>query len=168
MDSFTQRQIQILDILFRYHKLVNSNEMASLLSVSNKTIQSEIAVLKDICYSYGIVLESNTKGYRITGKDEVEIFMSEIAYKYDVYAYISQDSKRAREMIIQILLKNECSFEYLSKKLFVSLPVLYKTRNEINKILQSYSLCLQMNKGKGMCITRYMEYIFKKYEAKQI
>ena len=153
MDSFTQRQIQILDILFRYHKLVNSNELASLLSVSNKTIQSEIAVLKDICYSYGIVLESNTKGYRITRKDEVEIFMSEIAYKYDVYADISQDSKRAREMIIQILLKNECSFEYLSKKLFVSLPVLYKTRNEINKILQSYSLCLQMNKGKGMCIT---------------
>lgn len=132
---------------------MNSNELASLLSVSNKTIQSEIAVLKDICYGYGINLESNTKGYRITGKDEVEIFMSEIAYKYDVYAYISQDSKRAREMIIQILLKNECSFEYLSKKLFVSLPVLYKTRNEINKILQSYSLCLQMNKGKGMCIT---------------
>ena len=130
--SMNNRQQRILDILHDYDEWVTGKELASMLSVSDRTIRSDIERINKE-YQCDLIEANRRKGYHL---DEV------LSYKKGIQteSLVPQTSQeRVAWIIKELLFKKEINLIELQDRIYVSGYTIDNDLKVIRRILSQYS-----------------------------
>ncbi len=147
------RTKEILQILTAEKNYITIKEIASELSISERTVYREIPEVTNVLAVYGMELQTaSKKGMRIIGKDEqIRKLLQELGGKMHVQVV---DPKERLYLIILELL-HEIDYiktEALAIDLRTSLPTIRNDLKKIRKAVEEYNLQLIQKKGEGILL----------------
>ena len=147
------RTKEILQILTAEKNYITIKEIASELSISERTVYREIPEVTNVLAVYGMELQTaSKKGMRIIGKDEqIRKLLQELGGKTHVQVV---DPKERLYLIILELL-HEIDYiktEALAIDLRTSLPTVRNDLKKIRKAVEEYNLQLIQKKGEGILL----------------
>lgn len=141
-------------LLFRHEGYFTSVQLAEELSVTSRTIKSDILLLKQIFYTEDVYITSKpSKGYKLEVTDsEIE---NKIKQFFQIFPSISSESEfdhRVRYIIRRLLsAKNPVKVEDIQTELAVSFSLNHEMQ-EVKKMLAEYDLYLKSRPHYGMYI----------------
>lgn len=139
------RRSKIVKILREQKEWITGKELSRLLSVSDRTIRSDIEKINK-CYSGNLILSNQRKGYSI---DENLLESTHIDGEYIIP---QTPSERCIFMIRQLLFeKNEINLTLLQSKIYVSDYSIENDLKRIRKMLEPY---------KKLSLIRLKNYIY--------
>lgn len=146
--ELNNRQIKIIDILYRTNNVVSSKALAEEVKCSAKTIQLEVKNINNIVK--GITINSiKGSGYELNGDESV------------VKAIISNIDNRDVDRINYILKKmillyssevKTIKLENLADDIYVSISTLKNNLKEVKEILKQYNLNIVSKHRLGICL----------------
>ncbi len=155
-----QKERDVLSILMEHkEEFVTSQELASVLALSDRTVRTYLQKLKELAEVNGALIEAKPGyGYKliIQHKLAFELFLkkSEIIKVYrDDKITIAETTDRQNYILNKLLLEDSHLFlEPLSERLYVSRSTLSKDFAEIKNRLKVYRLTVENRSGKGVWI----------------
>lgn len=152
MNRLSIRQIQILACLLEYRQPINSNQLAWLLCTSNKTVQNDIVEVARFCREHGVTLSGNSNGYQIEINETAERLNQIIQYDFSCRESLDADTMRGYEMAAHLLCDGRTSLEQLCACLYVSMPLLYRAKKQMEILLEQYHLKSVSRRKEGIWI----------------
>lgn len=151
----SERLIVIL-IYLQDHEIVTSEELASLVDVSSRTIKSDIEKLNEIIMNNGACVSSKRgRGYylEINNKSLFSEYMLCLKNEERKLMNIPRTSKERSLYIIRKLLMIDfpVKIEELADEIFVSRQTLQENLKDVKVLLENYNLNLYSGKA-GICI----------------
>lgn len=136
--------------LLKDGEIHTSEEISSLLNVSNKTARKYVSELKDILEKYCInIISKPSKGYILDG----EILSESIIFKDDKY-FIDTSEKRIEYLAYYLLTKEKyIKIEELSNLIYVSTKTTSFDLKELEKKILKYNLKFDRKPYYGIKIT---------------
>ena len=134
---FTKRQLRILELIIRNSYGITGSRMAEVLSVSSRTIRSDIVVINTILKEYDFMIKSSSKkGYYIDN----EKYQDMCSF---IRPYLSEsldDKNRMYAIVGRVLFDGKQYFLDLSEELDLSEQTLYKVCQKIrNYFVRQYN-----------------------------
>lgn len=150
----TAREYNILDYFCKHpEEYITSKKLATILSVSDRTIKSDLASVKDYCNSLSFIsLQSKKgKGTKLTIEDRVEFnsfFHKRILSKKETID--KENSSRVKKIILYLLSHNKPVIKYkLQEIFFISDSTLYQDMKQAKKLVEKYNLTVHYKKEQG-------------------
>lgn len=139
----TAREYNIL-LYFREHpeEYITSNKLATTLSVSDRTIKSDLATVRDYCQSLDFIsLESKKgKGTKLIIHDlkEFELLLNNLDQSTN-----EESTSRIKKIVLHLLSNNKPITKYaLQETFFISDSTLYQDMKQAEKLVKEYNLTL--------------------------
>lgn len=147
------RTKEILQILTAEKHYITIKEIASELSISERTVYREIPEVANVLAVYGMELQTaSKKGMRIMGKEEqIQKLLQELGGKK--YVQVVDPKERLYLIILELL--HEIDYiktEALAIDLRTSLPTVRNDLKKIKKAVEEYNLQLIQKKGEGILL----------------
>jgi lichenan operon transcriptional antiterminator len=136
-----RRHREILSAVLNSYGYITGNDLANLLGVSDRTIQSDIKKINIILKEYNIKINSAIKkGYYLTEEDKNTLKKNDIIRSVLDYEYIEANPATPMERELYIMLKattkEYVSIEELSDSLYVSASTINNDINTCKKWLK--------------------------------
>lgn len=146
----TSREYNILHY-FRENpeEYITSKKLATILSVSDRTIKSDLASVKDYCNSLNFISLKSKKGkgtkLTIENKKEFDLFFRRL--KQSIH---EENTSRVKKIILHLLSNNKPVTKYTLQELFfISDSTLYHDVKQAEKLIQKYKLTLEYERERG-------------------
>lgn len=152
MERLSIRQIQILACLLEYRQPINSNQLAWLLCTSNKTVQNDIVEVMRFCHEHGVTISGNSAGYHVELNETAELLVQNIQYGLSYWESVDVDTMRGCEMAAHLLYDGQTSLQQLCESLYVSMPLLYRAKKQMEMLLEQYHLKSVSRRREGIWI----------------
>ncbi|MGL4107563.1 BglG family transcription antiterminator [Clostridium sp. LP20] len=121
----------------------NSNEFASMLGVSSRTIKRDLKELLEILKSNGADIEASNQGYKLLIKDE-ESYLDFINENLNVGLDITNKKQEKVMGIIELLLSNRyINQDTIAEELYISRSSINKVMIDVKNTLSEYGISLQ-------------------------
>lgn len=119
------RQIELVDFLYHQDNWVTIKDIARHFNCSERTIKKDLSLIRND--NNDIFTESSSKGIQLrVAKDHgIETYYRQLFEKNYIY-----------HLLEIILNEGDNKAEYISEKLFISIPTLYRLTNQYNDILE--------------------------------
>lgn len=156
--KLSRREQLVLYLLLNEKQTITSKELAHTMNLSERTIKTTIAALKDGQAECGIEIESKSgSGYRIqiTNLKLYRKTLEELSILYNYYNYVRLiKHSKGRSIIRRIILsKRPITTKTLEDDLFLSASSVYKGLMHANELLKSSHLKIENLHGKGYQVT---------------
>lgn len=134
---FTKRQLRILELIIRNSYGITGSRMAEVLSVSSRTIRSDIVVINTILKEYDFMIKSSSKkGYYIDN----EKYQDMCSFIRPYLSKSLDDKNRMYAIVGRVLFDGKQYFLDLSEELDLSEQTLYKVCQKIkNYFVRQYN-----------------------------
>jgi Transcriptional antiterminator len=157
-DYLSIRQMATLDVLEEMKgKYVSKKTISKLINSSERTIQNDIQVLKEVLSRNGGLIEAKIGyGYRLTVSDSLEVneLKQRSIRQYSEIAHIDYPQGRSRYIISRLLWSKEgISSNNLVDELFVSKSSFSSDLKRARQILKKYNLSIVRESNKGIIIS---------------
>lgn len=152
MNRFSIRQIQILACLMEYRKPLSSTQLAWLLCTSYKTVQNDLMEVMRLSSELGITISGNSAGYQIVMNENAERLYQKIQYEFSCWESVDADTMRGYEMAAHLLYYGPASPEHLCACLYVSMPLFYRAKKQMEILLEQYHLQTVNGRREGLRI----------------
>lgn len=166
MEFYNKRIIKILHLLVENKKILNSEQIALSISVSSRTVRSDLKELDAMLKTNGAnIISEAGSGYhlQINNQEAFDIFIDNFSSQQNLAMpkdnVVPSDPQDRSMFIIHRLLMNalEHNEEHidpydLSDELFISMSTLKKDIKTIDKILKRFSLKVVMSQTSGVHI----------------
>ncbi|MEG1301285.1 MAG: BglG family transcription antiterminator [Erysipelotrichaceae bacterium] len=166
MELYNKRIIKILQLFVKNKKILSSDQIALSLSVSSRTIRSDIKNLEAMLKTNGAHIKSEIGlGYHlvVTNPEAFQTFLDNVTLNNETSTIKdnvvpSDPQDRAMYIIHRLLMvtlekdKEKIDPFDLGDELFISMSTLKKDMKTIDKILKRFSLKILMNQNKGVHI----------------
>ncbi|SEK78144.1 transcriptional antiterminator, BglG family [Carnobacterium iners] len=155
-----KKEIQILEILFHNStKYTTSQEIASLIGVSDKTSRKYMKQLDESIYDKSAQIKSTRgHGYRLIVHDDI-VFKNFYRDNMNIdqtirdLSYIEEPNDRQFFLLQRLFFENDLIYvEDCLSELFISNSTLINDITEMNLTLKPFDLCLKTSKQKGLRI----------------
>ena len=151
-ENFSNRELIIITYLKENNRYITSDELASYVGVSNRTVKKDLAHIKSIVNNKEICLTSSTrKGYKFLSKqkplsrdENIVKDKDMILNNYDQIAYLTQELLLAKKFL---------RYEDLASEIFVSYSTLNRYMKKVKLLFSQYNLKVIKKPGKGIYIT---------------
>lgn len=150
MQSLSNRNKLIIQYLLN-HGQTTSKELGEVLSVTDRTIKSDMLVIKSVIEKYGAdLISTRGKGYEIKIYDSVCFSVIKNILNHEMTMLVPKTShERILYLVRKLLMIDfEISIQELSEELYVDRSTLNLDLKDVKKILDNYSLQVESsNKG---------------------
>ena len=158
MKRFDKRQTEVIILLLACDKNLSSQDIATALGLSSKTIQREIKLINDNLTTVGIeIISKRSKGFYIHPEDKDKF--RNLLFEEKFQTQVIPDMQEGRiewllDRFAYLMLENaEIDLATLTEELFVSLTTLKKDLVLVKKQLGKNHLSLEKFSNKGLKIS---------------
>ena len=150
MQSLSNRNKLIIQYLLN-HGQTTSKELGEVLSVTDRTIKSDMLAIKSVIEKYGAdLISTRGKGYEIVIHDSVSFGVIRNVLNREMTMLIPKTSQeRILYLVRKLLMVDfEISIQELAEELYVDRSTLNLDMKDVRKIFDNYSLQVESsNKG---------------------
>ncbi|WP_188455844.1 BglG family transcription antiterminator [Virgibacillus oceani] len=166
----TDRMAEIIKILSSTDEFVTSNELATKLGVTSRTIRDDIKIINGKITNFKTeIISQRGKGYKISSMSKQQLKELQNAVETENFLFDTKSvtpDDRVRFIIKRLLYANESiTLESLSDELYVSDSTIKNDLKKVKEVLNSYNIkVVKDNKGirakgneinKRFCISDY-------------
>ncbi len=144
MQSLTNRHKLIIQYLLN-HGQTTSKELGETLSVTDRTIKSDMLLIKSVIEKYGAdIISTRGKGYEIEIYDPVSFSVIKNALNQEMTLLVPKTSHERILYLVRKLLMVDYAIpiQDLSEELYVDCSTLNTDIRDVRKIFENYSLDL--------------------------
>lgn len=147
----SERQLEIVKILYSQPGYITYGEIAKKLNMSVKTIRNDVTEIKACFLKQGIgeIITKPHEGIKLNmSKDEWEKFSMNFSNKNLSKA----DDDSEFYALYLLLTKGTVSYQELEEKLYMGRPAIERMLEDVNNWLDRFDMKLEKQKGKGSFI----------------
>lgn len=136
LDNSTRRRLELLELLNQSANWVSSNELATKLNASLRTINSDVQFLKENWMPHLMIETSKKNGVRLTTPSNSHV--------QEIYSEIAKESE-AFNILEKIFFTPTRNLEDWENELYISYSSLYRISQQLNEVAKKYDLQLKNN-----------------------
>ena len=149
MTPLSKRQIEIITLLLLKDDYCKADDLADVLSVSNRTIRNDLSLIKAFLKEYGADLKAEPhKGYKIIADMDCR---QKILGHLDSARSLTRD-KLVNAICILLLSFDNTTYEDMASYLDISKQTLIKYMDDAEENLSKHNIFVNKIKGKGLHI----------------
>ena len=149
MTPLSKRQIEIITLLLLKDDYCIADDLADVLSVSNRTIRNDLSLIKAFLKEYGADLKAEPhKGYKIIADMDCR---QKILGHLDSARSLTRD-KLVNAICILLLSFDNTTYEDMASYLDISKQTLIKYMDDAEENLSKHNIFVNKIKGKGLHI----------------
>lgn len=156
IDLFAYNRLNQLFILLYEKDILSAKEISQKLSVSDRTIRSDIQQLNELLLPYQAKIHlTRGKGYQIHHKENlVNLYNEASTNNQDHYALLETTEDRLRQLLLIFFnTSHYLSLDVLCKKIFVGRTTLLGYIKQLRSILIAYDLKIEAKTNHGYKIS---------------
>lgn len=135
---------------------ITSNDLAKYLSVSVRTVKSEIDSLAAFCNAAGCeLIKVRGKGYylNVLDQNKYDETSEQIIRQFSDYNFTTEYKNRNREIARELLaMDGYCKLDELADSMFLSRSTIKNSIKEARKLLSDFQLNIKSKPGYGVCV----------------
>lgn len=149
MTPLSERQIEIITLLLLKDDYCIADDLADVLSVSNRTIRNDLSSIKTFLKEYGADLKAEPhKGYKI---------IADIDCKQKILGHLDSAKSLTRDKLVNaicilLLSLESTTYEDLASYLDISKQTLIKYMDDAEENLSEHNIFVNKIKGRGLNI----------------
>ena len=149
MDNLNARQFELVKFLLNIRRST-AGELAKKVGVSEKTIYSDLQVIKSVLQRYGVTIEKQPRiGITVKGRSEdPQSVINEISKEH---ALPDSDQDRVTYILTRLLkLNNYITVEHLAQELFISSKTIERNLHQLELQVADYGVTLDRHPKRGI------------------